>query len=233
MERMSIKKLLTFFLLFTFACSPNWNYKHPEKWGEVDERYKFCKIGYNQSPIDVVGQFSESDLSFNYEVSEVGYEKTDYVKKVNFYTKSFVSRGKKKYILRNLSFHHPSEHLVDGKPYSLEMQIAHKSEDEQWLILAVFLEVGKENKNFADLVNFLTSGEKDGKIAVKNLIKSDDEVFFYDGSFTTPPCKEGVKWYVMKRKVEISKEQMNAIIKSAILTKTNARPVQEFHPEKY
>lgn len=233
MEKMFIKKLLIVFLLFTFACSPDWNYKNPEKWGEIDEKYKFCKIGYNQSPIDITEKFGESDLRFDYVTSEVGYEKIDYVKKVNLYSKSSVYRGKKKYILRDLTFHHPSEHLVDGKAHSLEMQISHKSEDELWLIVSVFLEVGKENENFADLIKFLTSSKKDGNIDIKNIINSADEVFSYDGSFTTPPCKEGVKWYIMKTKVEISKEQMNAIIKSAILTKMNARPVQEFHPEKY
>jgi carbonic anhydrase len=228
-----MKKTLLIILFFTFSCSEDWSYKNPEKWGEINEEYKFCKIGYNQSPIDIKYKFEPSELVFDYQISDVDREKKYYTLKTNFYGKSFLSRGKKKYLLRNITFHHPSEHLINGKPHSLEMQIAHKSEDEQWLVLSVFLEVGKANSDFENLIKFLSSKNKEGKIDPKKLVKSDDAVFFYDGSFTTPPCKEGVKWYVMKTPIEISKDQMNQIIKSAIFVKTNARPIKEFHPEKY
>lgn len=228
-----MKKILLVIFIFTLSCSNDWNYESPEKWDENNEKNKFCKIGYNQSPIDVKYEFEKSELSFDYKKSEVEKIPKLHHLSINFYGKNFVTRGKKKYLLREISFHHPSEHLIDGKAHSLEMQISHKSEDEQWLILAVFLEVGKENSDFANLIKFLASRDKEIEINPSNLVKNDDEIFFYDGSFTTPPCKEGVKWYVMKTPIKISKEQMNKIIKSTIFVKTNARPVQEFHPEKY
>lgn len=226
------KKLLIIFTFFLASCKAEWSYDAQEKWGN-DEKNKFCKIGYNQSPIDVNEEFGESDLRFDYKISDVEKEQKNYTINVNFDGQNFLLRGKKKYLLRSLSFHHPSEHLVSGKPHSLELQIAHKSEDEQWLILGIFLEVGKENPAFKNLINFLTSKEKEGKIDLTKFVKSDDKIFFYDGSLTTPPCKEGVKWYVMKTPIEVSKEQMNQIIKSAILVKMNARKAQKFHPEKY
>ena len=229
---MKTSTLLITLILIT-SCSPNWNYQSPEKWGDITERYKFCKIGYNQSPIDIQDEFTDSELTFEYKESEVEKEKKNYISQISFYGNSYIQRGRKKFFLRSLSFHHPSEHLVKGDAHSLEMQISHKSDDEQWLILAVFLEVGKENSRFKNLINFLTSEKKVGEINSKNLINSLDKTFLYDGSFTTPPCKEGVKWYVMKTPIKVSKDQMNQIIKSTIFTKTNARPVQEFHPEKY
>ncbi|OFW79718.1 MAG: hypothetical protein A2887_03470 [Alphaproteobacteria bacterium RIFCSPLOWO2_01_FULL_40_26] len=227
------KKFFIILILISSSCEAGWNYDAPEKWGEIDEKFKFCKIGYNQSPVDIRSEFGVSDLKFDYKISDVEKEKKNYALYFNFYGKSFLYRGKKKYFLRWLSFHHPSEHLVSGKAHSLEMQIVHKSDDEQWLIAAIFLEIGKENSRFKDLINLLTSKVKEGKIDLSKIVNSDDKVFFYDGSFTTPPCAEGVKWYVMKTAIEISKEQMNQIIKSSIFVKSNARPPQEFHPEKY
>lgn len=215
------------------SCKGQWSYDAQDSWGNVDEKFKFCKIGYNQSPIDIRESFGESDLRFDYKISAVEKEKKNYAVFVNFDGQNFLYRGKKKYLLRSISFHHPSEHLVDGKPYSLEMQIAHKSDDEQWLILAIFLEIGKENLQFKNLINFLTSNNPDTKVDLAKIVKTNDKTFFYDGSLTTPPCTEGVKWYVMKTPLEVSKDQMNQIIKSAILVKSNARPVQQFHPEKY
>jgi len=231
-----MKKFLLSLLFLTCSCKATWNYEGrggPQNWAKLDEKNKFCKIGFNQSPIDIKQNFAVSELSFDYKISAVEKEKKDHALFINFDDKNYVLRGKKKYLLRSILFHHPSEHLVRGKAHSMEMQIAHKSDDEQWLILGIFLEVGKENPNFKTLINFLNSKDKEGKIDLSKIVKTTDEVFFYDGSFTTPPCKEGVKWFVMKTPIQVSKEQMNQIIKSAIFVKTNARPVQKFNPEKY
>jgi carbonic anhydrase len=228
-----IKLLLSFlFLLILSSCSLQWNYKNQDNWGAKDEN-RFCKIGYNQSPIDVKYEFKENDLKFSYQKSNVEKKRVNYVLKSEFFSRDFLQRGKKKYFIRYLEFHHPSEHLVKGEPRSIEMQIIHKSEDEQWLVLAIFLEVGEENAQFSQIINFLQSSKKEGEINLGKIVNSDDKIFFYDGSFTTPPCFEGVKWYVMQTPIYLSKEQMNQIIKSAIFAKSNARKVQEFHPEKF
>jgi carbonic anhydrase len=232
-----MKKFSAVFLLILISsCFGKWSYEGrsgAQHWGDLKEEFKFCKIGYNQSPIDVKYDFEESDLKFSYSLSDVEKTRENYVMKINFYGQNFLLRGKKKYFLENFEFHHPSEHLINSQAHSLELQITHKSEDEQLLKLAIFLEVGKENEKFDYLIKLLSAKEKDSKIDLSKIVKADDKIFFYDGSSTTPPCREGVKWYVMKTPIQISKEQMNQIIKSAIFTKTNARPVQKFHPEKY
>lgn len=229
-----MKKFLAIFLTFLISAC-DWSYEGstgPKNWGSMKEEYKFCGIGYNQSPIDVKYEFIDNELKFSYALSDVAKERKDYVMNINFDGANILLRGKKRYNLRRLSFHHPSEHLINSKSHSLEMQVMHKSEDEQWLGLAVFLEVGKANPDFEPLVKIL-SQKKDGKFDLSKIIKENDKVFYYDGSLTTPPCTEGVKWYVMKTPLEISKEQMNVIIKKAIFVKSNARPVQAYHPEKY
>lgn len=230
------KIFVVFLLILVSSCFGKWSYegkRGPKHWGDLKEEFKFCKIGYNQSPINVKYAFEESDLKFSYSLSDVEKTRANYLMKINFYGQDFLLRGKRKYFLENLEFHHPSEHLINSQAHSLELQITHKSEDEQLLKLAIFLEVGKENTKFDQLIKFLLAKEKDSKIDLSKIIKADDKIFFYDGSLTTPPCTEGVKWYVMKTPFQISKEQMNQIIKSAIFVKSNARSLQEFHPEKF
>ncbi len=227
--------LAVFFLVFISSCTKDWSYEGhfgSKNWGNVEE-FKFCKIGYNQAPINIEGEFNNEDLEFSYSNSDVEKRPTKHTLQIEFDSQDFVLRSKRKYFTRYLEFHHPSENLVRGEPHSLELQIYHKSEDERWLILAIFLEVGKENSEFNQLTKFLLSKENEGKLDLSKIVKEKDKLFFYDGSFTTPPCTEGVKWYVAKTPITISKEQMNQIIKLAIFAKTNARPTQAFHPERF
>jgi carbonic anhydrase len=228
-----VKLFLLTLLTLTISCSKNWNYQNQDNWSKINEKFKFCSLGLSQSPIDVKGDFKKEELIFSYQKVEAEKVKNAHNLQINFYNRAFVERIKKKYFLRNINFHHPSEHQINGENFSLEMQIAHKSEDEQWLILAVFLEVGAENKNFDELINFVSSSEKLTEISLEKLINFSDLSFFYNGSFTTPPCGEGVKWYVIKTPIKISKQQANKIIKSAIFTKPNNRKLQKFSLEKY
>jgi carbonic anhydrase len=228
-----MKKIIIIFLITITSCNYDWSYKNPQNWGDLKEEYKFCKIGYNQSPIDIKREFNNKDLTFSYSKDGFEKEREKYVMKFNFDHKDYVLRAKRKYFVNHFEFHHPSEHLIDSKPYSLEMQIYHKSDDEQHLAIAIFLEIGEENPSFNQIIAALKNNEKQQKIDLSKIIKADDNVFFYDGSATTPPCKEGLKWYVMKTPIKISKTQMNQIIKGAIFSKANARPTQAFHDEKY
>ena len=239
-----MKIISLIFIFFLGACATDWSYYgrgSPQNWAEISESNKFCKIGYNQSPIDINlsmnKDFILNDLKFDYKISEIEKVNEKYYQKINFYSKSFVLRGKKKYWLKYIEFRHPSEHFLDSSPHSLEMQIYHKSEDEQWLAISYFLEIPATNNNenlyFNNLIDFLKSKKVEDKFDLSKIIDEKSLSFFYEGSFTTPPCIEGVKWYIMKNPIYISKEQMNAIIKSTIFVKTNRRGVQKFNPEKF
>lgn len=233
------KYLKVIFLFIITSCSQQWKYSDNSSanWAKLSDKNKFCLIGSSQSPIDITADFSDNELIFNYSLSkENNVEKIrqNFVLRSVFFDRNYLLRSKKKYFLRYFEFHHPSEHLVKGKPHSLEMQIAHKSEDEQWLVLSIFLEVGNHNKNFQEIVDFVTNKKlKESKINLNKIVNKNDLVFFYDGSFTTPPCTEGVKWYIFKSPIFISKEQMNSIIKKTIFTKSNAREIQKFNSEKF
>ena len=68
---------------------------------------------------------------------------------------------------------------------------------------------------------------------VQEYLNKNDKIFFYDGSLTTPPCTEGIKWLVMKTPVEMSQIQVDKIIGLALKGIVNVRPLQEFHPDLY
>lgn len=239
-------QILLLILIVPKSYAAKWSYEGktaPNYWGEIEkEKFKFCKIGYNQSPIDIrtnskddYNKFKDSELKFSYSNLGVTKEFNSNFFIFTFDRKDFFTLRKKPYYLQSLQFHHPSEHYVNNEEQALEMQIFHKSDSEQIAVLSVFIKVGKENLEFNKLIELLKNPKENiwSEFNVAKVIDKNSKLFFYEGSLTTPPCTEGVKWFVMEKEMEMSKEQMNDIIKLALRGKANQRPLQEFHLELY
>lgn len=115
-------------------------------------------------------------------------------------------------------WHTPSEHSVDGKKYAAEAQITSTDAAGNVAITAWFFdnEVDAENdfvKSF--LLGYGDRFNEDVNTKLKidmDLItrKSPEEWGFwqYDGSLTTPPCTEGVRWTVIKTVQPIATYQL-------------------------
>ncbi|MCH8869339.1 MAG: carbonic anhydrase family protein [Chloroflexi bacterium] len=54
-------------------------------------------------------------------------------------------------------------------------------------------------------------------------VGDEPHYFAFDGSLTTPPCSEGVKWHLKQETVQASKAQMEKFMS---IFGRNARPVQ-------
>ena len=55
-------------------------------------------------------------------------------------------------------------------------------------------------------------------------LPADRDYFRFDGSLTTPPCSEGVRWLLVKKPLTASKAQVEALLHT--LGHANNRPVQ-------
>jgi carbonic anhydrase len=60
-----------------------------------------------------------------------------------------------------------------------------------------------------------------------SILPADLSFYTYEGSLTTPPCTEGVNFFILKTSSDISKGQLNKFP-----FKVNARPVQELNGRK-
>ena len=67
----------------------------------------------------------------------------------------------------------------------------------------------------------------DVRICASQLLPQKTTAYFnYPGSLTTPPCTEGVNWFILKTPIEVSKAGLD---KFTSLFQHDARPILPLH----
>jgi carbonic anhydrase len=217
------------------AGGPEWSYdaeseSGPEYWGDISEKYKACKEGLSQSPVDIAGALDVAlpRIEFNYAPTKLNIINNGHTIVVKYDKGSSITIAKEKYKLMQFHFHTPSEHLIDGLPAVMEMHLVHKSNRGKLAVVGVLFHVGAENINFESIwANLPEKPRQKRSVGVKinaiNLLPGSKSYYAYSGSLTTPPCTEGVKWHVLRAPLEVSEEQL---MKIESILGANSRLVQ-------
>lgn len=216
------------------ADSPaHWDYSghaDPAHWGELEPGYAACKLGHEQSPIDIRGAKAANlpALGFNYGGSRAEVINNGHTIQVNLAAGGSVKLSSGDYKLLQFHFHTPSEEKIEGTAYPLVAHMVHKNSAGKLAVVAVLFQEGKENPVLAKVFQAMPAkaGDKAELAAALNpadLLPAKTDYFAFMGSLTTPPCSEGVYWQVLKTPVEMSREQLATFRK---LYPMNARPVQ-------
>jgi len=137
------------------------------------------------------------------------------------------------YKMLQFHYHVPTEHTFNGQQKHLEIHFvhAHVKTGELAVIGFLFDEVSdseSENKILETLKKCLAlkSGEKDRNLNVNlNDLDFSGTWCHYDGSLTTPPCSEGVRWFVHLNRFQIKKSTL-ALFSDSVHGDHNARKVQ-------
>jgi carbonic anhydrase len=112
-------------------------------------------------------------------------------------------------------FHAPSEHTVNGQFAAAELHLVHRNNLLDLAVVGVLVNVGSPVNAVIDeiLLNASTeSGEEvilPGSVNAKDVLPKSENYFTYSGSLTTPPCSEGVRWFVLKAPVFVSQEAID------------------------
>ena len=189
-----------------------------------------AKVGKQQSPIDIRNAILKSlpPIDFRYKPSKIDLINNGHTIQENEEPGSFGIAGDRRFELQQFHFHSPSEHTVDGNHFPMEMHLVHKASDGTVGVVAVFIRKGEHNNAFDSVWDMLPSQlqpdrQSNAKIDATRLLPPDRTYYSYDGSFTTPPCTEQVKWVVLATPVEMSNQQIERF--RAVIHHNN-RPVQ-------
>jgi carbonic anhydrase len=227
----------------------------PNHWGSLGSEFALCEKGMSQSPIDLVQthKLALTDIQFSYRdapfhVINTGHTleeleplsetvKSRYPKHgqtvLHFQKDSTIVFDDDLYLLEQFHFHSPSEHTLHEKHYPMELHLVHHNERHEAAVVAVFMKEGKHNPFFETFLDHApkTVGEfvedRERVINPVNLLPKNRTYYRYFGSYTTPPCHEGVIWAVMHDPIEVSAEQIQRF--RTLLGHDNARPTQPLH----
>lgn len=223
-------------LAATALSSTHWSYEEhggAAHWGDLDPAYVACKLGRNQSPIDI----HSAAVKLNKKLPALKFAYTDgagevvnngHTIQVNLAQGGTVTIQGETYTLLQFHFHHPSEEKIDGKSFPLVAHLVHKSSSGQLAVIAVLFNHGRENAVLKPIFAHLpaAAGDKTAladTFNVARMLPAEHAYFSFTGSLTTPPCSENVRWQVLKTPLELSAKQLNQFIR---LYPMNARPVQ-------
>jgi carbonic anhydrase len=135
--------LLALSMISASAFASHWGYEgegSPEHWGELDEAYKTCQSGMNQSPINIDSTANAhlSPLQTHYIDGPVTLTNNGHTIQATGDTRDTITLDKQTWTLQQFHFHAPSENTVHGKKYAMEMHLVHKNASELTVVAVMF-----------------------------------------------------------------------------------------------
>eukprot|EP00298_Acanthocystis_sp_HF-20_P017076 c21661_g11_i1.p1 GENE.c21661_g11_i1~~c21661_g11_i1.p1 ORF type:complete len:964 (+),score=383.53 c21661_g11_i1:32-2923(+) len=179
--------------------------------GGSDWSSGMCEIGKNQSPISIHWNEVETDASTtqffvpNYRSENVTILHTSYAPIVQQNMGYLIVDGKE-YDAIGLIVRSPAEHQIQNvERADVEFQIVHslRSSPTEFLIVSVMIDEGLDSESSPQVTRFFDSflrNSSQPKVVedfnIGEIIDNTKPNVWYSGSFTVPPCKEGVTWAV-------------------------------------
>ncbi len=212
----------------------HWGYEGkdgPQHWGQLSPKFVECSVGQQQSPIDIRNAVLADlrPLEVHYEPVPLRAVNHGHTIAVQVPKGSRITADGHTYRLVQVHFHSPSEETIDGARHALVAHLVHEDSDGKRAVVAVLFDVGRENSALEPLFDDLPlmagaeANVAGQKIHLDELLPPRKGYFEYQGSLTTPPCTEGVHWFVLKQPVTLSARQLAAF---RALYPNNARPLQ-------
>lgn len=182
-----------------------WSYSGsngPAHWGDLDPSYAAAKTGRAQSPIDIrIADVTAGDtavLDFHYATEVATAINNGHTIEHKAGEGSYVVFDGTRYTLQQFHMHTPSEHTVDGVRFPMELHLVHEDDAKTVLVVSVLAIEGQGPNPLGALPSKAGETTSGATVAIGGLLPENRGYYHYEGSFTTPPCTEGVHWFVMR-----------------------------------
>ncbi|RVX11956.1 Alpha carbonic anhydrase 1, chloroplastic [Vitis vinifera] len=190
----------------------------PANWGKLHPQFQECVVGKSQSPVDIITNKTELNpnlkpLSRNYRPGKSTLVNNGFNVGVRFDEDVGVLLvDGKNYSLKQMHWHSPSEHRIDGLQYPAELHLVHRTDDGNIAVVGILYQYGDADPLLSKLKNKLDELAKD-------VCASNEQSQVSLGQWTLSSSGE--------TPADISKDQV-AALKAPLNSdcKDNSRPLQ-------
>lgn len=207
------------------ARSTDWEYPDDGSWAE--EVSNNCGFA-SQSPIEITtadAMESKRRLAMTYSKSHFSAFNNGHTLEAELDAQERSSAGNyieirgTKFRLLQFHFHSPAEHSIADTPGSsaqthgaLVAHLVHASDDGVLAVVGVVFKLGDAHPLIDKM--FRPKLQKENvhvgmDLDPASLLPDDRSFYAYNGSLTTPPCSQKVRWHVMMNTGEVSQEQVD------------------------
>lgn len=209
----------------------DWAYTGPNgarHWAKLSKDFAACS-GQQESPVDLRSAMAADlgTLAIKWTPFMMAATNNGHTVQFDAPTGNGFDLQGRHYSFVQFHMHDPSEHLIEGRRYPLELHFVHKLANGGLGVIGVLVTDGPRNpmlQRVLDNIPADTDGKRAGPMVDPNaLLPVDRSFFMYEGSLTTPPCTETVDWIVMRTPITASLEQIEQFREHFPY---NARPIQ-------
>lgn len=212
----------------------------PATWHTLNPSFERCDAGDAQSPVNVVTTAAAVDaagttvetlvraagnttLTTTRVANSIVFTCTDGCGRLSWDGRT--------YGLAGVALHAAAEHPVDGVPHAMEVQFGYTAPSGAAVRLAVVLSLAVEpHPLVAKLVDAIEADADGGTLRLTpaemgTMLVPGSGFCTWSGSLTTPPCTEGIRWFLQTTVLGVTRAQVEAF-SAARGGGSNARPVQ-------
>ena len=211
----------------------DWGYSGatgPENWATLCYEFRTCGEGTEQSPVNITGYTPTDDgpIVFSYSGLATAARNNGHTIYLDYGPGNHVYVGGHRYELQGVHYYSPGEHLLDGESLAAELHLVHQDGDGNLAVVGLLFRIGEASPIVQGLIaaapNVGATVDLEDGPAAAGFIPGSPGYYGYNGSLTTPPCTEGVRWIVMRSVGTVSQGQAARL--QELTSGPNNRPVQ-------
>ncbi|KAE9373407.1 carbonic anhydrase [Stipitochalara longipes BDJ] len=212
----------------------DWTYEASYNWDMIAPNYTLCQTGTQQSPIMLM---ITQGLSQNHAPSFTagytspasgtlynwGYGPAFTTNSTSITSAPSMTYDNETLYLKGWHIHSPADHTVQSERSKAELHLVHAdSTGAERGVVAIRIDSGNSDSTFFS--QFLSSETSIDMLQALKEINMFNEFWTYEGSLTSPPCAEGIRWWVARNTLFVGVQQMQRILG---VSKYSARVEQE------
>lgn len=211
----------------------------PAHWGELSPDYAVCGSGMEQSPVNIPAStpINPAGIAFHYQASAFNVVNNGHTIVANYDPGSWIMIDGERYDLLQFHFHAQSEHTIASQYAPLEVHFVHRNASGGLAVVGALINRGATNAAYAPVMAHLPAQQAAAPAVVPgvtinaaDLLPADRSYYRYNGSLTTPPCSEGVKWHVLSSPLYFSDAEIAAFTS---IYPNDYRPLQSLNARTF